>query len=112
MTVCVAGGVARGIVDLSRVLSRGSRSPRLAVQPRHDPLRRLGFRPGSAACAILKAALKTTTLHAGRELPTLDTGVANLLPLINENQDDSIPSCVEIIRLKRKAKKGIETREF
>ena len=31
--------VARGIVDLSRVLSRGSRSRRLAVEPRHDPLR-------------------------------------------------------------------------
>lgn len=84
VTVCVAGGVARGIVDLSRVLSRGSRSPRLAVQPRHDPLRRLGFRPGSAACAILKAALKTTTLHAGRELPTLDTGVAIFSPWLTK----------------------------
>lgn len=105
VTVCVARGVARGIVDLSRVLSRGSRSPRLAVQPRHDPLRRLGFRPFCRVCNI-KGRLKND--DASPLPPYPRHWRSNLLPFINENQDGWIPP---LGLSRRKEKKGKE-REF
>lgn len=89
VTVCVAGGVARGIVDLSRVLSRGSRSPRLAVQPRHDPLR---VSTGFCRVCNIKGRLKNDDASRWEGAPYPRHWRSNLLPLINENQDDSIPS--------------------
>lgn len=105
VTVCVARGVARGIVDLSRVLSRGSRSPRLAVQPRHDPLRRLGFRPFCRVCNI-KGRLKNDDASPLPLLPTLDTGVAIFSPSLTKIKMVEFHPWVYPVGRKRKAKKG------